>query len=412
MDKDRSISEGVVVTDAAQSLASGLALAEVTPAPNSDLLQPRSGAMDEVSIYFDIGGDVRVMKQLGHRVDRWVQDGKLKIVEGGLAPEWVVATRVGSRLRLDGPYRHAFAVDDRYDLGSLIRDLVPLDDDAVRTIALALDGVADNSVTALELRAGNTRAGDGARAGCELWTGRLCRGEVAMLAGAPNAGKSTLLRRLLHAGAGTEPGKLLGAAVSPFGAFVVSEEPARLWHGAPDDTRIRFISENPMRKFGEFDAYVQNLGRVARAGGSRLVVLDTLSRLFSFDENSSRAVVRTMAPLRVAAAQYDLCVLVVHHTGRNGVVRGSTALEAQVDAVLTVGLTGDSILDTRRRLDVVSRAAPTERIEYAMDPSGALVPWSPSPDGAAAKAPAKSKLLKPKAAPKQQTKMLVQATKR
>lgn len=360
---------------------------EPTSGPGSELQLPAAPpSVTEVRVYFNSGRDTDVRRQIGHRVDLWVNDGKLKIIADARETCWVVATSEGGRL-IDTFRRGVVANDldfrDDGDDRLPIHNLVPLTDADVRVLMLALDGVDDDSQGAPSLRSRDREDAfeeDADR--CDPWAGRLNCGEVAMLAGAPKAGKSTILRGLLRAGSGTGRSVLLGGATRPFGAIVVSEEPKRMWREVADNTRVRFVSDNPIRKFSEWDTYVRNLELAARASGAKVVVIDTLSRLVAFDENSSRAVTRAMTPLRAVAARYGLCVLVVHHTGRSGTVRGSTALEAQVDAVLTVSLVGDDVTDTRRRLDVVSRAAPAERIEYTMGADGGLVLWSPSVAGA------------------------------
>jgi hypothetical protein len=237
---------------------------------------------------------------------------------------------------------------------------------------LGLDGIEDDLCGGELLR---RIAADEADAGesC-LWNGLVAVDTVNLLVAPPKAGKSTLLRGLLRAAsAATEdkPASFLGRAVRPFRALVVSEEPCAAWADATDNVAVRFVHAPPIRKPAEWDEYVRGVERLTRSYRCNLVVFDTYTRVCAADENSGKATTRAMAPLRELAS-CGLTVLLVHHTNRAGGVRGSTALEANVDAVLKLDLGGADELDPRRVITSVSRLLPFSRLEYSRLPDGTL----------------------------------------
>lgn len=71
--------------------------------------------------------------------------------------------------------------------------------------------------------------------------------------------------------------------------------------------------------------------------GAKLVIIDALADIMAgADENSVKDVQPIMIRLRQFAEDNHVAVLLVHHTGKSGVYRGSSALKAAVDLLLLV----------------------------------------------------------------------------
>lgn len=67
-----------------------------------------------------------------------------------------------------------------------------------------------------------------------------------------------------------------------------------------------------------------------------LVVIDTLSRCMSGDENKQEAMQGFVASTGLITARYGASVLVVHHSNREGTIRGSNVLAGAVDSMIKV----------------------------------------------------------------------------
>lgn len=68
----------------------------------------------------------------------------------------------------------------------------------------------------------------------------------------------------------------------------------------------------------------------------RLVVVDTLSRCMSGDENKQEAMQGFVASTGAITSRYGASVLVVHHSNREGTIRGSNVLDGAVDVKIKV----------------------------------------------------------------------------
>ena len=68
-----------------------------------------------------------------------------------------------------------------------------------------------------------------------------------------------------------------------------------------------------------------------------LIVVDTLASAFGFnDENSATEVTGAMKFLDRLAVEFDLSILGIHHSGKNGQDRGSSAFRASCDAMFSI----------------------------------------------------------------------------
>ena len=70
--------------------------------------------------------------------------------------------------------------------------------------------------------------------------------------------------------------------------------------------------------------------------GAKLVIIDNFAGIFSGDENSKADVQPVFDALRPIAATADCCILIIHHLGKSGDYRGSSAIDGGIDVMVTV----------------------------------------------------------------------------
>lgn len=208
----------------------------------------------------------------------------------------------------------------------------------------------------------------------------LDRGDMAMLVGASGIGKSFLAIDLACAVAsGTEfrgrraaePGRVLYVATEGrhgLRARLAAWESA--WHTSVPSEQL-LILPGSVNLSSRTD--VEELRQVVRERQVDFVILDTLNAVAGdLEENSSTAMGQLVtAAHQIRADRPDATVLLVHHTGKNGELRGSSALFAAMDRVLKVA--GDSTAFT---LDMEkSKDGPTSRLGwFKLSPSsGSMV---------------------------------------
>ena len=192
-----------------------------------------------------------------------------------------------------------------------------------------------------------------------LWSGYLAKGAVTLLAGREKAGKSTLLFSLMRALISGEP--MLGLSTRRCKVIYVSEETAsvlvpklqRFGLAQADEELSIMTRAYPKPSFEQLCKAVQTQ---AQSTGAEVVIIDTLSYWLGLEgdaENSAGAVIKSLEPLLGLAAA-GLAVLVTHHVAKaSGEVRGSTALGALADVIVT--LMRDNAVSNRRELQAVGR---------------------------------------------------------
>lgn len=175
----------------------------------------------------------------------------------------------------------------------------------------------------------------------------LLTGQVSMLAGQPNIGKSSVITSLAASVA-------LGRNIGPLRVrrslvlYVAAEDPegiaersAGYWQQAPGDIAHFYIHGWPVdltdaAAMAEFKRETASL-KAALEAEQLLIIFDTLNLCIGdSDENSSRDMGAAVANPREVARALNAHVMLVHHTsaGDQGKARGSSALPANIDTLL------------------------------------------------------------------------------
>lgn len=179
--------------------------------------------------------------------------------------------------------------------------------------------------------------------------GLLLAGQVGMIAGEPNLGKSAIMACIAsHVAMGRDMGdmKVKRAAV----LYVAAEDPEGIleraypyMHNAPDGAAAFEVLDvvpdlTDPRAVKEFLAYAEAF-REYHQCDYLLIVFDTLNlSIGDADENSARDMSRVFRHAQFIAKSTGAHVLFIHHvgTGDKGRPRGSSAMTATLDTLLTL----------------------------------------------------------------------------
>lgn len=179
--------------------------------------------------------------------------------------------------------------------------------------------------------------------------GLLLAGQVGMIAGEPNLGKSAIMACIAsHVAMGRDMGdmKVKRAAV----LYVAAEDPEGIleraypyMHNAPDGAAAFEVLDivpdliNP-REVKEFVKYAESF-REYHQCDDLLIVFDTLNlSIGDADENSARDMSKVFRHAQAMAKSTGAHVLFIHHVGTNdkGRPRGSSAMTGTLDTLLTL----------------------------------------------------------------------------
>jgi KaiC/GvpD/RAD55 family RecA-like ATPase len=231
----------------------------------------------------------------------------------------------------------------------------------------------------------------------EIVQGLLAAGEVSALVGQAGTGKSAIAQRLAICIAEGRP--FLGRSVIPGPVIYVAAE-----RSAGTARRLMAIRQKIQVPIYMMDARpnlsdlatVKELAALIRGvcererGCPALIIIDTLARcMFGLDENSAKDMGRVMEGLAVLADEISSAAIVfLHHTGKNGDTRGSTALLGAIDLELQVHDRNDL-----KRLKVTKANSVAENQEFFVklvpiefrqhpniDPETVIAAFDASPD--------------------------------
>jgi len=183
-----------------------------------------------------------------------------------------------------------------------------------------------------------------------LWRGWLPLRMVALLAGQPGFGKTTLATRLA---ADISRGELDGALAGvPADVLVVSYEDAiaetlvpRLTAADADLDRVHFVGCSDVGRTLDLTRHLPDIDRLAREHGARLLYIDPLVAGMPAGEVSSHRdqdVRSVLAPIAMLAERQDLAVLATMHFSKSATsallgVGGSIGFVGAARSVLVFG---------------------------------------------------------------------------
>lgn len=165
--------------------------------------------------------------------------------------------------------------------------------------------------------------------------GLVARGHLTLLAGEGGLGKSSFTLALCAA--------VRNSSTHYYGGFPVTVGPIAYVDGENSRGEIH----RRANAFGIFEWIYQFEGDMAQSRAeladvaakvpNGLVVLDSFRSLFpSVDENSTKDVMPVLKIVQLIARVYDVGIVILHHTSKSGIYRGSTSFRDTPDVVCTL----------------------------------------------------------------------------
>ena len=206
-----------------------------------------------------------------------------------------------------------------------------------------------------------------------LWKNVVARKRVTLLAGDAKAGKSWMVMGWLGATTAGRSWLDTDPLPEPIRPCYVSEE-------GRDDVYARakrfgavihdLLPRGSITPGTAWPLLVESAAKRAVHVGSTLLILDTISHLAHIeDENDAHEVNKALDPVLYCAEKYNLAILPMHHFGRSGHIRGSTAFEANPDLLLRLTHHGEKG-SKKRLLDFSGRFQATAPLLIEYSPGG------------------------------------------
>ncbi|MEX2160685.1 MAG: AAA family ATPase [Anaerolineales bacterium] len=205
------------------------------------------------------------------------------------------------------------------------------------------------------------------------------RPSLNLLVGDPGAKKTYLAIDLAVCVATGKP--WLGHPVKPCPVLFIDEESGlyQIWgrlnaafraHQVQSDAPFSYVSLGgyDLRNPRDADALTER----AQSLNAGLIVIDALANLMRSSENNLASVQPVLFNLRRLADYCRAAVVVIHHTNRHGVFRGSSSISAAMDLMLSLSSAPDSDLIQLRSLKARFFAPPTfcARAFFGTTPAG------------------------------------------
>lgn len=173
-------------------------------------------------------------------------------------------------------------------------------------------------------------------------------GMVSLLVGEPGKGKSLLALAGAARAARGEP--FMGFPTSASGIVIIDAENGK------NEMHRRMRALKFFDNVQVADALggltlpdkLDRIEDVMATATNRLLILDSFRTLWGGDENDSESVTGILNPLQQLARAYDCGVILIHHTNKLGGFRGSGAIQAVPEVMVTMGQhSRDKIADRR-----------------------------------------------------------------
>ena len=120
----------------------------------------------------------------------------------------------------------------------------------------------------------------------------------------------------------------------------------------------------------QWEELMKDAGRDAHALGFDAILVDTFAvfaRLNANEENDAGVIGDRMRVLRLIAQTYDMAVVLIRHSGKDGTPRGSSAFEAEADICITLSRPEGRHAPSVRRIAGIGRYGMWERIVQLHD---------------------------------------------
>jgi putative DNA primase/helicase len=164
-------------------------------------------------------------------------------------------------------------------------------------------------------------------------------GEITLFGGAAKeSGKTTFYAHMLKCVHDGKP--FMGMPTIKCGALVLTEQGTNILEstakaGISDDDEIYFAFYKDLVN-EDWNDLLEAAVTVCERLSVKILVVDTLTafaELHGSDENLSGEIIARMKPVLSAARVHGLHVSILHHTGKDGEIRGSSALYKDPDAI-------------------------------------------------------------------------------
>lgn len=169
-----------------------------------------------------------------------------------------------------------------------------------------------------------------------LWSGMIPKNNITLFRGDAKVGKSTFLFALFNRM--REGGTLGGRTVAQGRVVLVSEE-------SPNTLKPKADIHGPLSNVFRV-AHSPNLSweEIIKAGvsqaesvGAGTLVVDTFASFAKFESGEENDAAATFERLNVLSLfKHKLSIILVHHNSKQGKTRGSSAIDAHVDGILSV----------------------------------------------------------------------------
>lgn len=200
------------------------------------------------------------------------------------------------------------------------------------------------------------------------------QGMVTVLVGEPGIGKSMIALNAAACAAVGVP--FIDMHTKPRETVIIDAE------NGPNEMHrrmkaLKFFDNVTVADVANFDFYDQlYLLEAACEGASKgILILDSLRTIWGGDENDSKAVTRALTALQQMARNANVAVIVIHHTNKIGAFRGSGAIQAVPEIMVTAGRLQRDKLGTRFYMKWEKlRSAPRPSTKWGILENGIVLP--------------------------------------